>query len=41
MVDVLKDDGISGGISRAKADRALEMLQTGDADILAVWRADR
>jgi DNA invertase Pin-like site-specific DNA recombinase len=41
VIDVLKDDGISGGISRAKADRALEMLRTGDADILAVWKADR
>src|SRR3712207_2102845 len=41
VVDVLKDDGISGGISRAKADRALDMLRTGEADILAVWKADR
>ncbi len=41
VVEVLKDDGISGGIFRAKADRALEMLRTGEADILAVWKADR
>jgi site-specific DNA recombinase len=41
VVEVLKDDGISGAISRAKADRALEMLRLGDADILAVWKADR
>ncbi len=41
VVEVLRDDGISGGISRARADRALEMLRTGEADILAVWKADR
>lgn len=41
VVDVLSDDGISGGLSRAKADRALGMLRTGDADVLAVWKTDR
>jgi site-specific DNA recombinase len=41
VVEVLKDDGISGGISRKKADRALNMLRTGEADILAVWKSDR
>src|SRR4051794_20873542 len=41
VVDVLSDDGISGGSSRAKAHRALEMLRGGDADVLAVWKADR
>ncbi len=41
VVEVLVDDGISGGISRAKADRALEMLRTGEADVLAVWKSDR
>jgi site-specific DNA recombinase len=41
VVEVLSDDGISGGLSRAKADRALGMLRSGDADVLAVWKADR
>lgn len=41
VVEVLADDGISGGLSREKASRALEMLRAGDADVLAVWKADR
>lgn len=41
VVEVLSDDGISGGLSREKAHRALEMLRSGDADVLAVWKADR
>lgn len=41
VVAVLKDDGISGGIRRAKADQALDMLRTGEADILIVWKFDR
>lgn len=41
VVDVLSDDGISGGLSREKATGALEMLRSGDADVLAVWKADR
>src|SRR5919199_2065574 len=41
VVEVFRDDGISGGVSRAKADRALEMLRSGETDVLAVWKADR
>lgn len=38
---ILVDDGLSGGQRRAKADRALEMLRTGEADVLVVWKWDR
>lgn len=38
---VLTDDGISGGVRRAKADRALAMLRSGEADVIVVWKWDR
>jgi DNA invertase Pin-like site-specific DNA recombinase len=41
VVAVLIDDGISGGLTRAKADRALAMLRDGEADVLLVWKFDR
>ncbi|MCZ9884662.1 recombinase family protein [Arthrobacter sp. B2a2-09] len=41
VVQVLTDDGLSGGKRRAKADRALEMLRDGHADVIAVWKFDR
>lgn len=41
VVAVLKDDGLSGGIRRAKADECLRMLREGDADVLMVWKFDR
>lgn len=39
--EVIIDDGFSGGYARAKADRALDLVGTGAADVLAVWKFDR
>lgn len=41
VVAALSDDGVSGGKTREKADAALTMLRTGEADVLAVWKLDR
>jgi site-specific DNA recombinase len=41
VVQVLTDDGLSGGKRRAKAERALEMIREGSADVIAVWKFDR
>ncbi|MGY1751547.1 recombinase family protein [Blastococcus sp. SYSU D01042] len=41
VVDVLVDDGVSGGKRRPKADQALSMLRDGAAEVLAVWKMDR
>lgn len=41
VIEVLKDDGLSGGVRRAKADHALKMLRSNDADLLMVWKFDR
>jgi site-specific DNA recombinase len=41
VVEVLVDEGLSGGSRRAKADAALKMLADGEADVLAVWKFDR
>jgi site-specific DNA recombinase len=41
IVKEFRDDGISGAKVREKAERALDMLRRGEADILAVWKADR
>lgn len=41
VVEILTDDGFSGGIRRDKADRALKMLRSGEADVLVVWKFDR
>lgn len=41
VVDVLVDDGVSGGKSRANAEVALDYLRTGRAEVLAVWKFDR
>ncbi|WBQ03776.1 recombinase family protein [Kribbella sp. CA-293567] len=39
--EVLIDDGLSGGYTRAKAVEALERLRTGQSHVLAVWKFDR
>lgn len=41
VVAVLVDDGLSGGKRRAKADAALSMLSSDEADVLWVWALDR
>jgi site-specific DNA recombinase len=41
VVLVLIDDGLSGGKTRKKAVQALDMLRSGQADVLAVWKFDR
>ncbi|MEV6416370.1 recombinase family protein [Kribbella sp. NPDC051718] len=41
VVEVLIDDGLSGGYTREKALRALEMIRTSEADVLAAWKFDR
>ncbi|WP_336922767.1 recombinase family protein [Aquipuribacter sp. SD81] len=41
VTEVLADDGLSGGKDRVKADRALDLLRSGAADVLAVWKLDR
>src|SRR4051794_28519933 len=41
VIEVLTDDGISGGKRREKADRGLAMLRDGRADVLLVWKLDR
>jgi DNA invertase Pin-like site-specific DNA recombinase len=41
VVDVIPDNGLSGGYRRSNAERALAMLRTGEADVLAVWKTDR
>lgn len=41
VVEVLTDDGVSGGVARQNADRALSMLRDREADVLAVWKFDR
>lgn len=41
VVEVLADEGISGRLSRDNADRAVAMLASGEADVLAVWKFDR
>lgn len=38
---ILVDDGLSGGIRRAKADTALSWLRDGTADVLVTWKYDR
>lgn len=38
---ILIDDGISGGLRRAKADKALAWLREGVADIVVTWKYDR
>ena len=41
LLGVLADESLSGGLVRDKAMRALEMLRTGEADVLVVTRSDR
>lgn len=41
VVDVLIDNGVSGRKSRANAARAVDMLASDEADVLAVWKLDR
>lgn len=41
VTEVLVDDGLSGGYSRAKSDRALDLIRSGGADLLLVWKFDR
>ncbi|WIE70807.1 recombinase family protein [Curtobacterium sp. MCJR17_020] len=41
VVAVFTDDGLSGRKDRAKADRALAMLEDGEADVLLVWEMSR
>lgn len=41
VVEVLVDDGISGRRSRERADRALAMIRSREADVLMVWKFDR
>lgn len=38
---VLTDEGISGRKARANADRAIDLLRTGEVDVLAVYKLDR
>jgi len=41
VLEPLVDDGVSGGIKRAKADEALAMLVRGDAEVVICWKFDR
>lgn len=41
IVEVLVDDGISGGKRRDKASRALNLIANDEADVLMVWKLDR
>jgi len=41
IVRPFNDEGVSGGVQRAQATEALEMLRSGDADILGVYAYDR
>lgn len=41
VVEVLTDDGLSGGKDRDNALAALAKLRRGDVDVLAVWKFDR
>ncbi len=41
VVRVFADDGLSGRKSRANADEALRMLDSGEAAVLIVWKLDR
>ena len=41
IVTVLMDSGLTGTRRREKADPALAMLASGEADVLAVWKLDR
>ena len=36
-----KDDGKSGGKRRAKADAAMDMMASGQADVVLCWKVDR
>lgn len=41
VVEILTDDGLSGGKVRENAEHALEALRTGAADVVAVYKWDR
>src|SRR5664279_2652107 len=41
VVKVLVDEGLSGGKRRDNGDLALGLLDSGQADVLIVWKFDR